>query len=530
MDGLISPLSHVRLDARINFIIIGTGSRGNAYADALYQSTPDARIIEVADPVESKMASFGHKYIWGDSGPSPAQTCGDWNELHARCEEAEARRRTSGRKDNGVDGVFICTMDETHAEIITAFAPLGYHIMSEKPLATTLGDCLRIHRSLQPPGTPSPWQLFSVGHVLRYSPHNMLLRKLLWEDEIIGDTISIEHTEPVGWWHFSHSYVRGNWRKESTSAPSLLTKSCHDIDFVLWLLCTPPKAATVQWPHLPSNVSSTGSLLYFKKHRKPRIAGGVTNCYNCPAEKEDCIYSAKKIYLRDHLANGKVGWPLTAIDSEIEDTYTRGEKDAAKQRLEERLKEDYDDDDSKSDSRSWYGRCVYEAHNDVCDDQIVTISWEDDPLHHTVCKSMQKRLHGRGAKNATFHMVASTEKQCERRGRIYGTRGEIEYDSKMIRVYDFTTKQAQTHYPQQPGGGHGGGDSGLAMAFFNAVKAVKQGTMNVGEAQSVHIGCTLTDIVRSHVMVFAAEEARREGKVVNWAGWWQDNVETILQG
>lgn len=36
----------------------------------------------------------------------------------------------------------------------------------------------------------------------------MLLRHLVRERNIIGDVLSIEHVEPVGWWHFSHSYVR----------------------------------------------------------------------------------------------------------------------------------------------------------------------------------------------------------------------------------------------------------------------------------------------------------------------------------
>ena len=50
--------------------------------------------------------------------------------------------------------------------------------------------------------------VFGICHVLRYSPHNMLLRELLLEKEVVGDVLSIEHVEPVGWWHFSHSYVR----------------------------------------------------------------------------------------------------------------------------------------------------------------------------------------------------------------------------------------------------------------------------------------------------------------------------------
>src|SRR6185436_18512620 len=89
-----------------------------------------------------------------------------------------------------------------------------------KPLATTLNDTLRIWRSLSASGAAGTkgekgeeGRIFGIGHVLRYSPHNMLLRNLVLGDGegeggVIGDVLSVEHTEPIGWWHFAHSYVR----------------------------------------------------------------------------------------------------------------------------------------------------------------------------------------------------------------------------------------------------------------------------------------------------------------------------------
>lgn len=108
----------------------------------------------------------------------------------------------------GVDGIFICTLDHTHKEIILAFAPLDLHIMSEKPLATSLQDCMDIYKTIKPNNGELQKSIFTIGHVLRYSPHNILLYQLLVKDRVIGDVISIEHTEPVGWSHFAHSYVR----------------------------------------------------------------------------------------------------------------------------------------------------------------------------------------------------------------------------------------------------------------------------------------------------------------------------------
>lgn len=192
---------------KLNFLIIGAGSRGNAYASALEQcrSHYPNRIGAIAEPIASKRKALARKCVQSNEAIRLFDTWQQFFEYEtARQEKVAAHQQVP----DDLDGVFVCTLDETHVEIITALAPLGLHIMSEKPLATTLNDCLKIYRCLQPLGTNTPSQVFSIGHVLRYSPHNMLLRKLLLEDEIIGDVLSIEHAEPVGWWHFAHSYVR----------------------------------------------------------------------------------------------------------------------------------------------------------------------------------------------------------------------------------------------------------------------------------------------------------------------------------
>ncbi|KAL8697672.1 MAG: hypothetical protein Q9201_007005 [Fulgogasparrea decipioides] len=512
----------------MKLLIIGAGARGNAYAQAITEST-DACVYAVADPIRQKREALGRKYIWKDNEPTTGQNFGDWKEF-LNYESLRRKRREAGELAGlGVDGVFICTLDETHAEIIVGLAPLNLHLMSEKPLATTLDDCLKIYRSLRPSHAGSPKAIFSIGHVLHYSPHNMLLRKLLVQDRAVGEVLSIEHTEPVGWWHFSHSYVRGNWRKESVTAPSLLTKSCHDIDLLLWLLCSPPPGSKDP-PHSPTHVASFGSLKYFKRSRKPGLAGDATNCLSCPAEKE-CMYSAKKIYQESFLALGNAGWPVHIVDPEIEDLLEVKGMNWAVERLRLRLAEDYTNStpQEKISRRPWFGRCVYESDNDVCDDQVVTLNWEDDPLPRNRHISMADRLRGRGAKTAVFHMIAQTEKQCERRGRIYGSEGEIEYDSKMIRVYDFATSKAEVHYPHQAGGGHGGGDAGLTRHFVHAMEAVERNAVPVEEAQMTHVGCTIDDVIRSHAMIFAAEEARRKGTVVDWPRWWQENVASAMQ-
>ena len=104
-------------------------------------------------------------------------------------------------------------------------------------------------------------------------------------------------------------------------------------------------------------------------------------------------------------------------------------------------------------------------------------------------------------------MVAYTSLICERQTRLHLTHGEIVGDMNKVTVTDFRTGKQTTHYPLNEGGGHGGGDLGLIRTFINAVRAGDQSILGVG----------VGDILTSHFTVFAAEQSRKEGKVVDCA-------------
>lgn len=288
---------------------------------------------------------------------------------------------------------------------------------------------------------------------------------------------------------------------------------------LLWLLCSPPdySVADSPPPHLPSTVTSIGSLQYFKKGRKPQGAGTATNCLTCPIE-QSCKYSAKRIYVGPDLVgigSGNKSWPISVLVPDIESYGSNKEAEGA---VLAELARDYDADtpDSEVARQNWFGRCVYESDNDVCDEQVVTMSWDEDPVH------------SRGAKTATFHMVAQTQRVCERYTNIYGVDGEIFADSNIIRVQDFNTGQTTVHHPGIESLGHGGGDTGLTRQFVLAVDKVKNHGWSTDRAQREIVGCTLDEVIRSHAMVFCAEIARREKKVIDWPVWWANEVESKL--
>lgn len=62
-------------------------------------------------------------------------------------------------KGRVADAIFICVMDQMHAELVTAFSEQGYHIFCEKPMATTVEDCVKMVKDVNESG-----KIFGVGH------------------------------------------------------------------------------------------------------------------------------------------------------------------------------------------------------------------------------------------------------------------------------------------------------------------------------------------------------------------------------
>ena len=55
---------------------------------------------------------------------------------------------------------------------------------------------------------------------------------------------------------------------------------------------------------------------------------------------------------------------------------------------------------------------------------------------------------------------------------------------------------------------HAGGDYGLISQFTKAIRAVRDDGMTVEKAQAELIGCSASDILQSHAVVFEAEASR----------------------
>ena len=373
----------------VKVIIAGGGARGYTYASFALEHPDRMKVIGVAEP----RREYREKLVRAHNIPEE-NVFTDWKEMASRGRFADA--------------VVIATQDSMHREPAEAFAAAGYHILLEKPMAPTEEDCRAITAAFE-----GKDRIFAVCHVLRYTPFTKKLKAII-DSGAIGEVVSIQRLEPVGFNHQAHSFVRGNWGNEKKSSFMLLAKSCHDLDWIRYIMGSSCR-----------KVSSFGSLKHFRKEEKPE--GASENCLSCPLEKE-CPYSAPRFYL-NLLGEGKRSGFLGVLTQD----FTR---EGVLKALE-----------------GPYGRCVYACDNDVVDNQVVAMEFE-------------------GGKTANFTMTAFTKMQ-HRMTHIFGTKGHIYGDGETLTHFDFLTEETRTYDTAQggpdAGSGHGGGDFGLMGAFIEAV-------------------------------------------------------------
>ncbi|MFF4219090.1 Gfo/Idh/MocA family protein [Streptomyces nondiastaticus] len=409
----------------VSLLVIGAGERGAGYAKWAFQHPDRATVIGVAEPRAVRRARLSEEHGIASENAVP-----DWKAFAARGKIADA--------------VLICTLDRAHVEPTEAFAALGYHILLEKPMALDEESCRRVVTAVEKAGV-----MLAVGHVLRYTPYTQALKAVV-DSGRLGDIVNVQHLEPVGFWHQAHSFVRGNWRRTDVATSMLMAKSCHDLDWLQYVIGEPPQ-----------RLSSFGRLSHFTPANRPTEA--ADRCVECPVA-HSCPYSATRFY-GGMLDRGEHHWPLSVV---VDDFTLRA--------LDEALR------------TGPYGRCVYACDNDVVDHQVVAMEFP-------------------GGATATFTMTAFNE-AADRKTRIFGTRGELYGDGKTIRVYDFLTRGEENVTPLRQGdmtaaGGHGGGDAGLMAAFVDAVATGDPARIKSGPRDSL----------ASHMAVLAAERARLNGTV-----------------
>ncbi len=426
----------------VKAVLIGAGSRGVLTYGGFAKRFPQRlKFVAVADPDEE------HRHIFANEHEiSKEMQFNDWRELLSKPQLA--------------DVLVNATTDRLHVSVTEAALEKGYHVLQEKPIASTIEDCLHLLKISRQTD-----RLLQICHCLRYTPYYSTAHEIINSGKI-GQTITIDYQENVTFDHMAHSFVRGNYRNVAGSSPMLIAKACHDLDILVWFAAG----------RKPIRVSSFGALTHFRSSNAP--IGAPKRCTDgCPYEHV-CPYSAIKIYIKElgpNIGYGGGQWQVSpSTDPKVR---------------------------WKALEEGPFGRCVYHCDNDVVDHQVVNIEFEDEL---TIAFTMQG--FGAAWPKHPSELYGAITGGVGRTFTVFGTKGVLHSPVYgHLELTDFLLKHTEKVHTGYPEGSHGGGDFGLIHSFLDAIES--------GEYEKF-AKVSVEEAITSHIIGFAAEQARLEHKVV----------------
>ena len=191
----------------MRFGLIGTGGGGHLFAGALAGRPGGARLVSVCSRNRQKATDFGAVY-----GVTEVHT--DWRDLIR----------------SGVDAVCLASPTGDHARMTVEAAAQGRHVLTEKPIATTVADADRMIEACHRAGV-------TLGCIYMYRFLETARRmKDAITDGLIGRPLMAECT---GLFYRDQPYYdSGEWRGKwaSEGGGSLVTQTSHTLDLMLWML------------------------------------------------------------------------------------------------------------------------------------------------------------------------------------------------------------------------------------------------------------------------------------------------------
>lgn len=291
----------------LRMAIIGLGNRAGKYLSCLTECRDDVKICAVVEPDSYRLSKALYYPALRD--------CDLFSDADEFFESASE-----------LDAVIVASPDKTHYDYALKSIKRGWHVLLEKPAATSPEQCAELAREASQRGV-----VVAVCYVLRFHPFYTELKKVLTNCGL-GPLNSVEYGLYVGIDRMTHSYVRGQWAVSEDSSPVILAKASHDVDMLYYLVGSEMEA-----------VSSTGGLTFYKSDNAPE--GAAKRCVNCPVERT-CRYSAVDLYSR------------------------RGDWTGGMWNVDLQLK------------AGRFGRCVFYCDNDVADRQDVDLLFRNGVKAH----------------------------------------------------------------------------------------------------------------------------------------------------
>lgn len=189
-------------------LIVGTGFIAKMHAAAV-AAHPGARLAGVTDVDGGRAASFAY--------------------AHGGCRWTTDLQQALAWPD--VDGVILCTPNDTHLSLGLAVAAAGKHLLAEKPLATTVADALQMTEAFAAAG-----RVVAAAHTHRCYDYSVSVKDSI-DAGAIGSPRLARLAILGDWiWNDWHSWMIDARRSGGHS----LHNGVHLLDVVTWWLGQQP--------------------------------------------------------------------------------------------------------------------------------------------------------------------------------------------------------------------------------------------------------------------------------------------------
>jgi myo-inositol 2-dehydrogenase/D-chiro-inositol 1-dehydrogenase len=189
------------MNSALRIGVIGCGLRAAVYCDGV-DRVPAVQLRAYADVNQASADRFLARYGGGYATNDPERVLADPD----------------------IDAVFICTWHDTHTALAVSAAAHGKHILIEKPMALTIGECWTIEEAVRRSGVT-----LTVGLKMRFMPivrraKQIAGQPLMMVAQMMNDRI------PDGAWSLQPGVGGG----------SVLGAGCHLADLLCYLAGSDP--------------------------------------------------------------------------------------------------------------------------------------------------------------------------------------------------------------------------------------------------------------------------------------------------
>ena len=218
---------------RQRYAIVGTGSRAGMYIDAIsHDYAEHAQLVGLCDLSQTRMDWHNRQLRAKGKPAAPSFLAKDFESMIAQARP---------------DTVIVCTVDAWHHRYIARALELGCHVISEKPLTTTLERLRVIDQAHKTSG-----KSLRVTFNYRFAPAYARFRQLIAQGAV-GQPLLVDFSWLLDTSHGADYFRR--WHREKANSGGLLVhKATHHFDLVNWWIGS-----------VPRQVFALGGLMFYGK-------------------------------------------------------------------------------------------------------------------------------------------------------------------------------------------------------------------------------------------------------------------------